>query len=88
MKRYLLFAGDNYYPSGGMYDFVFSSDDINSLKAIVLKVNYSFVNNIKTYDVVGPYKTLNINGKEMGCSGAWAHIYDTSEMKIIWETTN
>jgi hypothetical protein len=22
MKRYLVFAGDNYYPSGGAFDFV------------------------------------------------------------------
>jgi len=26
MKRYLLFGGDNYYPSGGWYDFIDSFD--------------------------------------------------------------
>lgn len=28
MKRYMLFAGDNYYPLGGMEDFVDSFDTI------------------------------------------------------------
>lgn len=32
MKRYLLFAGDNYYPSGGWGDFVTSHDDIEVLR--------------------------------------------------------
>lgn len=27
MKRYLLFAGDNYYPGGGWKDFVDDCDD-------------------------------------------------------------
>ena len=29
MKRYLLFAGEDYYPSGGAYDFVGSFDSID-----------------------------------------------------------
>lgn len=32
MKRYALFAGDTYYPSGGMNDFIKFSDDIEELK--------------------------------------------------------
>lgn len=28
MKKYLLFAGDNYYPGGGMYDLIDSFDTI------------------------------------------------------------
>ena len=29
MKRYMIFSGENYYPAGGMEDFVTSSDDID-----------------------------------------------------------
>jgi len=32
MKRYLLFAGSNYYPAGGWDDFWAASDDIEELK--------------------------------------------------------
>ncbi len=33
MKRYLLFAGDKYYPMGGMNDFVKDFDTITELEA-------------------------------------------------------
>ena len=29
MKRYLAFAGDDYYPTGGWGDFVAASDDLD-----------------------------------------------------------
>jgi hypothetical protein len=32
VKRYFLFAGDNYYPDGGWDDFKSMSDDIEELK--------------------------------------------------------
>jgi hypothetical protein len=32
VKRYLLFAGDNYYPSGGWHDSVKGYDDIDSAR--------------------------------------------------------
>jgi hypothetical protein len=32
MKRYLLFAGQDYYPQGGWDDFVIDSDSVQSLK--------------------------------------------------------
>lgn len=32
MKRYLLFAGDNYYPAGGMSDFKKDFDTISDAK--------------------------------------------------------
>lgn len=35
MKRYLLFAGDNYYPSGGWGDFV---DGFDSVEQAALKL--------------------------------------------------
>lgn len=33
MNRYLLFQGQDYYPSGGMEDFEKSSNDLEELKA-------------------------------------------------------
>lgn len=35
MKRYLLFAGDTYYPNGGMSDFVDASDSIYELIQLI-----------------------------------------------------
>lgn len=32
MKRFILFAGDNYYPGGGMSDMVTSFDDLQEAK--------------------------------------------------------
>jgi hypothetical protein len=32
MKRFLLFAGQTFYPSGGLDDFVEASDDLDTLK--------------------------------------------------------
>ena len=32
MRRYLLFCGDNYYPMGGMKDFVGSFDSIEKFE--------------------------------------------------------
>jgi hypothetical protein len=31
MKKYLLFAGKNYYPNGGVQDFVMDSEEIGDL---------------------------------------------------------
>lgn len=33
MKRYLLFAGDTYYPSGGWYDFIGSYSTVGEAQA-------------------------------------------------------
>jgi len=32
MKRYLLFAGDNYYPCGGWEDFIEDFDDLQKAR--------------------------------------------------------
>jgi hypothetical protein len=32
VKRYLVFSGDNYYPSGGGDDFKFAYDDLEEAK--------------------------------------------------------
>jgi len=32
MKRYLVFAGSFYYPSGGAEDFIFATDDLEKAR--------------------------------------------------------
>ena len=38
MKRYLLFSGDNYYPSGGWYDFDESFDSLEGAREHIEKL--------------------------------------------------
>ncbi len=35
MKRYVVFAGDDYYPGGGWEDFHFASNDLNEVRAYI-----------------------------------------------------
>ena len=42
MKKFLLFAGDEYYPRGGFYDFRMSFNSISEAKDHMLKNNESF----------------------------------------------
>lgn len=37
MQRYLLFGGEHYYPSGGMFDLCTTSDSLSELKEIILE---------------------------------------------------
>ena len=37
MKRYLVFAYDGYYPSGGWQDFVMATDDLEDAKKAVAR---------------------------------------------------
>ena len=41
MKKYLVFAGSNYYPAGGMEDFIDDFDDkedaLNAIRAVKAK---------------------------------------------------
>lgn len=38
MKRYLTFGGSNYYPCGGMGDFIESFDNLEDAKQSVLNI--------------------------------------------------
>ena len=50
LKRYLLFAGDYYYPSGGMNDFV---DSFDSIEEAVAQHDKNFIDSWKhVYDCV------------------------------------
>lgn len=50
MKRYLIFAYNNYYPSGGMEDFVSDIDNLLLLEGIL--------KDIKKEDLFHVYDTL------------------------------
>lgn len=50
MKRYMLFAGNIYYPGGGMNDFVGSYDDLD-------RARFEIKERVERYGVFG-------NGKE------------------------
>lgn len=40
MKRYLLFHGMDYYPSGGMLDLTKNSDNLEDLLSFISKLDY------------------------------------------------
>lgn len=42
MERYLLFAGDWYYPGGGMEDFVCSDDNLENIRTKIPNRNPSY----------------------------------------------
>ena len=75
MKRYLVFFGAEYYPSGGMNDFLTDCDSIEDGKIkIAERIKSLFVENgdsaIEQYEYNKKYN--------------WAHIYDTEERKEVY----
>ena len=42
MKRFLVFAGDAYYPEGGMYDFQDDFDTLEEAKSFEAKIKQEF----------------------------------------------
>ena len=78
MKRYLVFFGSNYYPSGGMGDFVGDFDNVEECKkALDFKVieDYSpeIHGNADDY-VIKRWQSYN-----------WGQIYDTEKKEIVFE---
>lgn len=69
MKRYILFAGPNYYPGGGAGDFVESSDDLEALKE---KGRELITVQPETEERPWPH-----------CEADWAHIWDCEEEKEV-----
>ena len=52
MKRYAVFAWDNYYPAGGLGNFVKSFDDMDEAKAYVENPPEKFhYDNIEVFDM-------------------------------------
>lgn len=52
MKRYLLFAGDNYYPEGGWHDLKLESDDLESLKLFAETKNWNWMHIADTREFI------------------------------------
>ena len=52
MKRYLVFAGADYYPSGGWGDFIDSFDDIDEARAAAPDCDWQEVVDKDTGEVV------------------------------------
>ena len=74
MKRYLVFFGANYYPCGGMYDFLNDFDTIEECKkAIDDKIKEDF----------NQWDSLEEHIKYQW-EYSWAHIYDTETREEIW----
>ncbi len=42
MNRYLVFAGDHYYPAGGFYDFIGDFSDVEEAKKIAKLKSYDW----------------------------------------------
>jgi len=42
MKRFLVFAGDCYYPHGGMYDFLEDFDTLEEARSFEAKIEEEF----------------------------------------------
>lgn len=42
-KRYFIFAGDYYYPSGGMFDFVGSVDSLDEVDSILEDIEHDWM---------------------------------------------
>jgi len=77
MNNYLLFYGDNYYPNGGMEDFIGSYETkelaLEALKKQVLKPYSNYYEASEDEFYKSEMEELK-----------WAHIYDLSINKIIW----
>ena len=79
-KRFMLFAGRNYYPSGGMDDYVGSFDTVAQAISNIGSKDWMHVLDSKTGEV---YDT-NLNSHDASSIHAWAKNIDTDikEQKI------
>jgi hypothetical protein len=71
LSGYLVFAGDVYYPNGGMEDFIAVVDTIDQAKDIISK----WVNDNKYPDSESEEGFFDFH---------WAHIYGVEEQKIVF----
>ena len=70
MERYLIFAGFDYYPRGGMKDYFRSASSINEAVAII---DLALTENV----------ILSNCGFDILVKADWAHAYDTESMEIV-----
>ena len=76
MKRYLIFAGDHYYPCGGMHDFLFDVDEIKSIGVELIKFYEDKYKDYYNRDVESIEEYIKDDND-------WLQIYDTHERKVI-----
>ena len=70
MERYLIFAGFDFYPKGGMKDYFRSASSIEEA--------YEVVRIALTDKVI-----LDQSGFDVLVPAEWAHAYDTEMMKVV-----
>jgi hypothetical protein len=75
MKKYLLFAGDEYYAAGGWKDFICDAETIDELRVLCAWEKYEFDWELKIdhpkWDRDSP-------------SGQWLHIVDRDTGNIVF----
>jgi hypothetical protein len=74
MKRYMLFWGDNYYPNGGMDDFIGDYDTMDEAMQV-------FDSKVKE-EIDNSY----YENKEQVMTYRWAMIYDLEKREKVWST--
>lgn len=74
MNRYLLFAGNDYYPSGGALDLLHVFDTLREAKQYVaLWGDRLRIRQEPMLGVEAPRETVD-----------WAHIYDVEQRRYVW----
>lgn len=75
MKKYLLFAGDDHYPSGGWEDFICDGNTIEELRALCAWVKGGF-----DYELKIDHEDWDRDSP----SGQWLHIVDRDTGDIVF----
>jgi hypothetical protein len=79
MKRYLVFIGNFYYPSGGMRDF---KGDFNTLPECKEAIEKEFLDDYDSdLHTESPFEYIESRDFQK-----WSHIYDNVEGVIIWDS--
>jgi hypothetical protein len=82
MKRYLVFKGSTYYPSGGMGDFFI---DCNSIEDCLSEFNKEV---LKDYNKLYSMYESEEEYLESEIGYAWMHVYDLKDKKIVLKKGN
>lgn len=80
MKRFLVFFGLDYYPSGGMEDFIGDCDTMEDGKELI---------EAKVMEGISDFE-LELHGKKHFIEGEmeyqWGQIYDTATRQVVYKT--
>lgn len=77
MDRYLIFFGSNYYPFGGMSDFLTSADTLEKAKEIADKRLME--------DFKPEYGDTEEEHRKYEKETSWCHIWDSKDNKVVWQ---